>query len=112
LARALGPRRQRPNGWRVSDLLIPERRRVVIEGKVQGAAFLLWLRTVANSLDLSGSARALPDGRCEAIVQGDRTLVKQFVIACKRGPSEARVDHIDQEVQPVDATCVAFVVVR
>ncbi|MGH2632786.1 MAG: acylphosphatase, partial [Tepidiformaceae bacterium] len=94
------------------DILIPERRRVVIQGKVRGVAFLLWLRTVANSLDLSGSARALPDGRCEAIVQGDKALVKQFVIACKRGPAEARVDAVEQEVQPVDAKCVTFVVIR
>ena len=93
-------------------LVIPERRRVLIEGKVQGVAFLLWLRTVANSLDLAGSARALPDGRCEAFVQGDKQLVKQFIIACKRGPSEAQVERVEQETQPVEAHCVGFVVHR
>ena len=96
----------------MTQRLIPERRRVLIEGKVQGVAFLLWLRTVANSLDLAGSARELPDGRCEAIVQGDKTLVKQFVVACKRGPTEARVDKVDHEAEPVDSKCVTFVVLR
>lgn len=96
----------------MTQILIPERRRVVVRGKVQGVAFLLWLRNVANSLDLAGSARALPDGSCEAIVQGDKKLVKQFVIACKRGPAEAKVETVEQEVQPVDAKCVSFVVIR
>lgn len=93
-------------------ILIPERRRVVLTGKVQGVAFLVWVRNVANSLELAGSVRNLPDGRCEAVVQGDRQLVKQFVIACKRGPSEATIESIEQTVEPVDPKSTTFVVYR
>ncbi len=94
------------------NLLVPERRRVVVSGKVQGVAFLLWVRNVANSLELSGSVRPLEDDRCEIAIQGDRRLVKQFVVACKRGPAEAVIEHIEQSIEPVDPKETTFVVYR
>ena len=94
------------------DIFIPERQRIVIHGRVAGVGFRLWLRNVANSLNLVGSCRQLEDGTCEAIVQGERALVKQFVVACKRGPSEASVDHIESESLPVDPRIGGFYVER
>lgn len=94
------------------NLLVPERRRIVVSGKVQGIAFLLWVRNVANSLELSGSVRPLEDDRCEIAVQGDRRLVKQFVVACKRGPAEAVIERIEQSIEPVDPKETTFVVYR
>ncbi|MBK9344685.1 MAG: acylphosphatase [Dehalococcoidia bacterium] len=44
---------------------------------------------MASSLSLVGSCRQLPDGACEAIVQGEKTLLKRFVVACKRRPPRA-----------------------
>lgn len=94
------------------DIYVQERQRILIFGKVQGVGFRLWLRNVANSLNLVGSCRQLPDGSCEAIVQGERGLVKQFVVACKRGPAEATVDHIEQFAETVDPRLGAFLVER
>jgi acylphosphatase len=94
------------------DVYVPERQRIVIHGKVEGVGFRLWLRNVATTLTLSGSCRQLPDGTCEAIVQGEKNLVKQFVVACKRGPSEASVDHIETEPLPIDPRIGGFFVER
>jgi acylphosphatase len=94
------------------DVYVPERHRIVIHGKVAGVGFRLWLRNVANSLSLVGSCRQLEDGTCEAIIQGERSLVKQFVVACKRGPSEATVDHIEMEPMPIDPRIGGFYVER
>ena len=94
------------------DVYVPERQRIIIHGKVEGVGFRLWLRNVANTLALNGSCRQLSDGTCEAIVQGERSLVKQFIVACKRGPSEASVDHIDVEAMPVDPRLGGFYVER
>ena len=94
------------------NVVIPERRRLLISGKVHGVAFLLWVRNVANSLELSGSVRPLDDGRCEIAIQGDRRLVKQFVVACKRGPTEATIDRIEQFIEPVNPRETTFVVYR
>ncbi len=95
-----------------SAIYMPERRRIVIRGKVQGVGFRLWLRNVAQSLSLVGSCRLLEDGTVEAEVQGDRQLVKQFVIACKRGPAEAEIDGIEVSVLAVDARLGFFHVER
>jgi len=93
-------------------MYVPECHRIVIHGKVQGVGFRLWLRNVANSLNLAGSCRQLPDGNCEAIVQGERSLVKQFIVACKRGPAEATVERIEVSPQPVDPKLGGFHVER
>ena len=94
------------------DIYVPERRRIVIHGKVAGVGFRLWLRNVADTLSLSGSCRQLADGTCEPIVQGERVLVKQFIVACKRGASGATVDRIEVETIPVDARPGGFYVER
>jgi len=94
------------------DVYVPERRRIVIHGKVQGVGFRLWLRNVADSLYLYGSCRQLPDGSCEAIVQGDRRVIKQFVIACKRGPAEANVERIEISLLAIDPALGSFQVER
>lgn len=95
-----------------SAIYMPERRRVVIRGKVQGVGFRLWLRNVAQSLSLVGSCRLLDDGTVEAEVQGDRQLVKQFIIACKRGPAEAEIDGIEVTQIAVDPRIGVFLVER
>ncbi len=94
------------------DLYVPHRQRVVIHGQVQGIGFRLWLRNVANTLALVGSCRLLDDGTCEAIVQGEKTLLKQFIVACKRGPTGAVVDRIETCTLPVDPTIGRFEVER
>ena len=94
------------------DVYLPERQRIIIHGRVEGVGFRLWLRNVASTLNLAGSCKQLPDGTCEAIIQGEKQLVKQFVVACKRGPSEASVDHIETETMPVDPRLGGFYVER
>ncbi len=94
------------------DVYVPERQRILIYGKVQGVGFRLWLRNVADSLYLYGSCRQLEDGSCEAIVQGERRFIKQFVVACKRGPAEAAVERIETSVLPVDLQLSGFSVER
>ncbi len=45
---------------------------------------------------LSGFVRNLPDGRVEAVVEGDVESVGRVETALWRGPSRARVDDIDR----------------
>ena len=91
---------------------IIERRRLVISGRVQGIAFGVWLKSVADSLEVHGSVRNLPDGSCEALVQGERSLVKQFVVACKRGPSAHTVERTEIFAEPLDPKCFGFYVTK
>ena len=91
---------------------IVDRRRIVISGKVQGIAFGVWLKSVAESLEVTGRMRNLPDGSCEVSVPGERSLVKQFVVACKRVPNPGTVERTEILEEPLDAKSVGFLLAR
>lgn len=93
-------------------LYTQEHRQIIIRGQVQGVGIRLWLRNVANSLNLYGSCRLQHDGTLLVHVQGERNLVKQFIIACKRGPSDARVDSVEISTLTLDPRLGAFIVER
>ncbi len=70
------------------------RARVVLSGRVQGVAFRAATVDEARRLGLAGWVRNLPDGRVEALAEGDRPAVEAFVAWCRRGPRLARVDDL------------------
>jgi acylphosphatase len=67
------------------------RRRVVIEGRVQGVGFRVSCARAAQAAGLTGSVRNLPDGRVEAVFEGPPEDVEGLIEWCRRGPSSARV---------------------
>lgn len=46
-------------------------------------------------LGLNGWVRNLYDGRVEAMIEGDRTLVEEVILACKKGPPGSYVQDVD-----------------
>ena len=48
-------------------------------GTVQGVGFRYTVQRFAGQLRLTGWVRNLPDGRVEIEVQGDRTVIEQFL---------------------------------
>ena len=48
----------------------------------------------AMRLGLSGEIRNLSDGRVEAIVEGPKERIDEFIAWCKRGPPSADVEHV------------------
>jgi len=71
-----------------------------VSGDVQGVGFRWYTRERAMTEGVAGSVRNLPDGRVEAIFEGDGAAVRRIVEWCRKGPSMARVDSIEvrQEV--------------
>lgn len=53
-----------------------------------------------------------PDGSVEAVFEGEEEDVRQMVQWCYRGPSLARVDHVDVEWQPYSGEFGDFEVER
>ena len=78
--------------------------RLRITGRVQGVGYRDWAVRTARSLGLSGWVRNRSDGSVEASVSGEAGAVRGFVEACGRGPPAARVDGIDQQPEPADAS--------
>jgi len=70
---------------------------VIISGRVQGVSFRYYTTRAAEQLGVVGWVRNLPDGRVEAVVEGDKEILKQFVAWCGQGPSFGRVDHVDAQ---------------
>ena len=72
-----------------------ERRRVRIAGHVQGVAFRASTLDEARRLGVAGWVRNLPDGRVEAVLEAAGPALREMLAFCQRGPSWARVDHVD-----------------
>ena len=71
------------------------RAHVHVSGRVQGVFFRAQTENNAIQYDVKGWVRNLPDGRVEAIFEGEKPDVDAMVEFCKRGPSGAYVKQID-----------------
>ena len=67
---------------------------LLISGRVQGVFYRASAQQEAMRLGLSGEIRNLPDGRVEAIVEGPKERIDEFIAWCKRGPPSADVEHV------------------
>lgn len=76
------------------------RKHLIIEGRVQGVFFRDSARRQALSIGVTGWVRNRPDGTVEAVVEGPVDRVGQFVAWCRRGPSAARVDRVQETPKP------------
>ena len=74
--------------------------RLVIAGRVQGVCFRDFAVREARALGLKGWVRNRSDGSVEAVASGPDDKIKAFVGKCTRGPTSARVTHIDMESVP------------
>ena len=76
-----------------------QRRRVVVQGHVQGVFFRETTKRRALSAGVAGWVRNLPDGGVEAVFEGERAAVERLVDYAREGPRGARVDWVDVEAE-------------
>ena len=69
-------------------------RRFVISGRVQGVGFRWFTQEAAAREGAVGWVRNLPDGRVEALIEGDEETVARMERAIRSGPRGARVDDV------------------
>lgn len=72
-----------------------KRAHVFIKGKVQGVWFRASTKEVAQRLGLKGWVKNLPDGRVEAVFEGDEDKLKQAIEWCREGPPGAVVTDVE-----------------
>jgi acylphosphatase len=84
---------------------------VYISGYVQGVAYRYSAIRMAKRLGLTGWVRNLPDGRVEALIEGEETHVRQMVAWCQEGPPSAVVSKVTEEYQPYTGKFRSFDVV-
>ncbi len=86
--------------------------RVVVSGRVQGVFFRASTRDAAARWGVRGYVRNLPDGRVEAVLQGDRAAVERVVAFMREGPPGAYVEVADVEWRTPAEICDGFLVRR
>lgn len=72
-----------------------QRRRVVVDGHVQGVFFRETTRRRALADGVSGWVRNRDDGSVEAVLEGEPEAVERLVAFVREGPRGARVDWVD-----------------
>jgi acylphosphatase len=72
-----------------------QRRRVLVQGRVQGVFFRETARRRALAEGVTGWVQNQPDGSVEAVLEGERDAVERLVAFLREGPRGARVDWVD-----------------
>ena len=70
------------------------RAELVISGRVQGVFYRASAQQEAQRLGLHGEIRNLPGGEVEAIVEGEKSQIDEFIAWCRRGPPAAEVEDV------------------
>jgi acylphosphatase len=83
-------------------------RRYVITGRVQGVGFRYFAKDAADREGVTGWVRNLPDGRVEAMVEGDDEAVTRVERALRQGPGGARVATVVVDTEPASGAYHGF----
>ena len=67
---------------------------IKITGKVQGVGFRYFVLRQAQELGITGWVSNKPNGHVEALAQGDKEDLDQFIAKVKQGPAFSRVDDL------------------
>jgi acylphosphatase len=78
-------------------------RQVTIRGRVQGVGYRAWVDHHARNHNLEGWVRNRRDGSVEALFAGPEDIVSEMIARCRRGPSTARVEAVEDEEASGDA---------
>ena len=80
------------------------RKVAVVSGHVQGVGYRWFVRELASGAGLAGSARNLPDGRVEVVLEGADNAVHR-VLAELEGPrAPGTVTRVDVRETPVQGS--------
>ena len=77
-------------------------RHVTIRGRVQGVGYRYFVEQEARARGLEGWVRNRRDGSVEAVFAGPAEAVTAMIAACRRGPSSARVQALQDEAANPD----------
>jgi acylphosphatase len=68
---------------------------VWITGRVQGVFFRAYTRDAAQMIGVTGWVRNLPDGRVEAVFEGESDKVERMIEWCREGSPMSRIERVD-----------------
>ncbi|KXA92991.1 acylphosphatase [candidate division MSBL1 archaeon SCGC-AAA259E19] len=72
-----------------------KRAHVLVSGRVQGVFFRATTKEEARKREVNGWVRNLPDGRVEAVFEGEEDDVEEMVDFCHEGSRAAEVEDVE-----------------
>jgi acylphosphatase len=69
--------------------------KIKVTGRVQGVGYRYYAYHHATTLGLKGYVRNMPDGSVESAVEGEKSVIAEYMKALKIGPSLSNVSRID-----------------
>jgi acylphosphatase len=79
----------------VEDEKVETRAHIFVTGRVHGVFFRAETKRHAERYDVKGWVRNVPDGRVEAVFEGEQEAVNSLIAFCKHGPRHAEVTGTD-----------------
>ena len=73
----------------------------LVTGDVQGVGYRWFVRSLATAAAVAGSARNLPDGRVEVVLEGPEDAVHSVVAELDGPRSPGTVSRVDLRTEPV-----------
>jgi len=72
-----------------------QQKHLLISGRVQRVGFRQFTKRSADQLGVTGWVRNLPDGRVEAVIEGDSPSLESLMAKLREGPPASSVDEIE-----------------
>ena len=88
------------------------RAHIWVKGRVQGVGFRAYVEMAALQIGVTGWVRNVGYETVEAVAEGERGNVEQFIETVKEGPSASRVDESRVEWEDVTGEFREFGVKR
>jgi acylphosphatase len=85
---------------------------VIVTGRVQGVFFRASTLERAQSLNLTGWVKNLPDGSVEVMAEGSRYALEDLVTWCRQGPPDAEVADVIVRWYKHEAEFRTFMIIR
>jgi acylphosphatase len=76
----------------------------VVSGHVQGVGYRYFVRDLARAAGLTGSARNLPDGRVEVVLEGPAQAVDAVVAELEGPRAPGTVRRVDVRTETVQGS--------
>lgn len=81
---------------------------IKINGHVQGVFFRARTQDKANSLNIKGYAKNLPDGAVVIVAQGEKENLEDLIAWCHDGPPSAKVEKVEVSWETPQETFTDF----
>jgi acylphosphatase len=83
---------------------VTQRQVAVVSGHVQGVGYRWFVRELASAAGLAGSARNLPDGRVEVVLEGADDAVSRVLTELDGPRAPGTVTRVDVQKAPVQGS--------